>query len=69
VGVGLWFLGGLVPAVHVLTAVGVALLVVAGLSLLVRPRARTMHWRGRQIELQREPTAAERLYRLIYRAP
>jgi hypothetical protein len=67
VGVALWFLGGFVTALHVLAAVGVALLVVAGLSLLVRPRAQIMHWRGRRIELQREPTAAERLYRLIYR--
>lgn len=69
VGVGLWFLGAFVPAAHVLTAIGVAMLVVAGLSLLVRPRAQTMYWRGRRIELQREPTMAERLYRLIYRTP
>jgi len=67
VGVVLWFLGGFVTALHLLAVVGVALLVVAGLSLLVRPRAQTMYWRGRRIELQSNPTAAERLYRLIYR--
>ena len=44
-----------------------ALLVVAGLSLLIRPRARTMYWRGRLIELNDEPSVGERLYRLIYR--
>jgi hypothetical protein len=67
--VALWFLGGFVTALHLLAVLGVALLVVAGLSLLVRPRAQTMYWRGRRIELQSKPTAAERLYRLIYRNP
>ena len=69
IGVGLWLVGALLPAVHALTVVGVALLVVAGLSLLIRPRARTMYWRGRRIDLPGEPTVGERLYRLIYRKP
>jgi hypothetical protein len=69
IGVGLWLVGVLLPAVHALTAVGVVLLVVAGVSMFVRPRARTMYWRGRQIDLQSEPTVGERLYRLIYRTP
>src|SRR5688572_21770308 len=46
IGVGLWVIGVLLPAVHLLTIVGIALLVVAGLSLFIRPRARTMYWRG-----------------------
>jgi hypothetical protein len=59
----------LVPPLHLLATVGVALLVVAGLSLFVRPRARTMYWRGRRIELSDAPSAGERLYRLLYRTP
>ena len=69
IGVGLWVIGALLPVVQALTVVGVALLVVAGLSLLIRPRARTMYWRGRRIDLHGEPTVGERLYRLIYRSP
>jgi len=69
IGVGLWVIGLVLPAVHLLTIVGIALLVVAGLSLFIRPRARTMYWRGRRIDLDSEPTAGERLYRLIYRQP
>ena len=69
IGVGLWLAGALVPLLHALAAVGVVLLIVAGLSLLIRPRARTMYWRGRQIELNDEPSVGERLYRLIYRTP
>lgn len=69
IGVGLWLAGALVPLLHVLAPVGLALLVVAGLSLFVRPRARTMYWRGRLIELNDSPSVGERLYRLIYRTP
>ena len=69
IGVGLWLVGALVPLLHALTIVGVALLVVAGLSLFIRPRSRTMYWRGRRIELNDEPTVGQRLYRLIYRTP
>jgi hypothetical protein len=69
IGVALWLAGALVPLLHVLAPVGLALLVVAGLSLLIRPRARTMYWRGRLIDLHDEPSVGERLYRLIYRTP
>jgi hypothetical protein len=67
--VGLWLAGALVPLLHALAPVGLVLLVVAGLSLFVRPRARTMYWRGRLIELNDESSVGERLYRLIYRTP
>src|SRR5690349_16988763 len=68
IGVGLWLAGVLVPLLHALATIGVALLVVAGISLFIRPRAPTMYWRGRRIDLDDEPSAGERLYRLIYRA-
>ena len=69
VGVGVWLVGALLPVLHALAAVGLALLVVAGLTALIRPRAQSMYWRGRRIDLDREPTTGERLYRLIYRRP
>jgi len=47
--------------------IGIALLVVAGLSLLIRPRSREMYWRGRRMELGGGPSLGERLYRAIYR--
>ena len=67
VGGGLWLAGVLVPALGTLVLVGLMLVLVAGLSLLIRPRAREMYWRGRRIELGGERAWGERLYRLIYR--
>jgi hypothetical protein len=67
IGLGLSLVGVLVPALGMLTLLGVAALVVAGLSLFVRPRAQAMYWRGRRVELAGEPTWAERLYRMIYK--
>lgn len=66
VGGGLWIAGMLIPAFGVLGVIGIGLLLVAGLSLLIRPRHRETYWRGRRIELE-PPSAGERLYRLIYR--
>jgi hypothetical protein len=59
--------GILVPALSLLTLVGIVLVLVAGLTSFIRPRARQMYWRGRQLELGNEPTWGERLYRAIYR--
>ena len=67
IGGGLWLLGVLAPALGFLVLVGVALLLVAGLSLLIRPRAREMYWRGRRIDAGGEPTWGEQLYRKLYR--
>jgi hypothetical protein len=67
IGGALCVAGMLVPALGVLTLGGLALLLVAGLSLLVRPRTRETYWRGRQIELAGAPTWGERFYRLLYR--
>ena len=67
IGGGLWLVGVLVPSLGALMLVGLALVLVAGLSLLIRPRSRQMYWRGRRIDLGGEPTWGERLYRMIYR--
>ena len=61
---------GLVGAlVHLtlLAPIGIALLVVAGIGQLIRPRSREMYWRGRRIELDDSPSAAHRLYRAVFR--
>lgn len=67
IGGGVCLAAVLVPALGALMLVGLALVLVAGLSLVVRPRGREMYWRGRRIELGGEPTWGERLYRAIYR--
>ena len=67
IGGGLWLAGVLVPAFGALVLVGLTLVLVAGLSLLIRPRAREMYWRGRRIEVDGQSTWSERLYRAIYR--
>ena len=47
--------------------VGLALAVVALLSMLVRPQGRAQHyWRGRPVDLPAE-SWSDRLYRLLYR--
>lgn len=68
VGLGVWILGALVPALGVLVPVGIILLVGAGLGQLLRPRKRTMYWRGRNIELDGEPTPATRLYHVVFKS-
>jgi hypothetical protein len=67
IGAGLWLVGVLIPALGMLSTIGIAALVVAGLSLLIRPRTREQYWRGRRIDLGGEPGWGERLYRAIYR--
>jgi hypothetical protein len=66
-GLVVWLVGALVPAVHVLATVGLILLLVAGIGYLIRPRSRTMYWRGRQLDLGDQPGAGQRLYRAIFR--
>lgn len=67
IGLGLWIAGMIIPMLGILTFLGIAALVVAGLSLLIRPRTQEKYWRGRRIDLDGEPGWGERLYRTIYR--
>jgi hypothetical protein len=66
-GVVIWLVGALVPVLHVLATVGLLLLVVAGIGYLIRPRSRTMYWRGRQLDLGDRPGATQRIYRAIFK--
>ena len=63
----LWLISALIPVLHVLAPVAIVLLLVAGVGYLIRPRARSMYWRGRQIDLGDEPGPAQRVYRIVFR--
>ncbi len=66
-GLVVWLVGALVSVVHVLATVGLILLLVAGIGYLIRPRSRTMYWRGRQLDLGDQPGANQRIYRAIFK--
>ena len=66
-GVVIWLIGALVPVLHVLATVGLLLLVVAGIGYLIRPRSRTMYWRGRQLDIGDRPGTTQRIYRAIFK--
>jgi hypothetical protein len=67
IGVGLWLVSLVVHGLAILAPIGVIVLVVAGVGYLIRPRSRTMYWRGRQIDLGGEPTLAGRLYHAVFK--
>jgi hypothetical protein len=67
IGLILWIIGAVIHAASILVPIGLALLLVAGIGWLVRPRSHTMYWRGREIQLDDEPTTLGRLYRAIFR--
>src|ERR1700738_4031640 len=66
-GLVVWLVGAIMPGLHVLATVGLILLVVAGVGYLIRPRSRTMYWRGRQLDLGDQPGANQRIYRAIFK--
>lgn len=63
----MWLVGALIPGLHILAPVGVLLLLLAGVGYLIRPRSRTMYWRGRQLDLGDQPGPAQRVYRAIFK--
>lgn len=69
VGLAVLLVGALLPVLHPLLMVGLALLVVGFLSGLIQPRARTVTWRGRRIDLPPEPSWYHRVYWILYRQP
>jgi hypothetical protein len=70
IGAVIWLIGKLVlaPMAGVLVPLGVALLLLAAVGWLIRPRTRTTYWRGRPIELVDDvPTAGHRVYKALFR--
>jgi hypothetical protein len=68
IGAAAWLIGSLFSVATVLVPIGLALLVVAGLGWLLRPRTRTVYWRDRPIELTDDAaTLGHRLYRALFR--
>jgi hypothetical protein len=66
IGAVVWLVGALVH-LALLAPLGVALLILAGIGQLIRPRSREMYWRGRRIMLDDRPSAAHRFYRAVFR--
>src|SRR6478609_9644887 len=54
---------GLVMAAWLFAAIGVALLITAGVMTAARPRTTVMYWRGRRIEITEESSTGRRLRR------
>ena len=68
VALGVWLAGVVIHPLAVLAPIGVVLLILAGLAYLVRPKAQTMYWRGRQIDLNENPSSpVQRLYRQVFK--
>ncbi|MDQ6672810.1 MAG: hypothetical protein M3069_19045 [Chloroflexota bacterium] len=66
VGAIIWVVGALIH-LSLLVPIGIALLIVAGVGQLIRPRSRDMYWRGRLIQLDDNPSPAHRIYQAIFR--
>ena len=67
IAVVVWLIGVLVHPLAVLVPLGLALLLVAGAAYLVRPKKRTMYWRGRELDLDDNSRALDRLYRTVFK--
>ena len=66
-GLLLLLVGLMTSAGWLVVAVGVALMIAAGLVSASRPRTRVMYWRGRRIELPDESSARSPLRRWLGR--
>jgi hypothetical protein len=68
IAVAVWLVGVFFHPLAVLAPIGIALLLVAGAAYLLRPKKRTMYWRGRELELDGEAGPIDRLYRSVFRS-
>jgi hypothetical protein len=62
-----WLLGSVIHPLAILAPVGLVLLVLAGAAYLVRPKRRTMYWRGREIDLDDARSPVEQLYHMVFK--
>lgn len=67
VAIGLWLIGAFFHPLALLAPIGVLLLLLAGLAYVLRPKAQTMYWRGRRIDLNDGGGAGHQLYHLFFR--
>jgi cbb3-type cytochrome oxidase subunit 3 len=68
VGALAWLIATAFHPLAVLAPIGLALLLIAAVGWLLRPRTRTTYWRGRPIDLTDDaPTFGHRLYYTVFR--
>lgn len=67
VAVALWLIGALFHPLAILATIGIALLLLAGVAYLLRPKSQTMYWRGRRIDLNDGQGAGQHLYHLLFK--
>jgi cbb3-type cytochrome oxidase subunit 3 len=65
--VAIWLIGAIFHPLAVLAPIGVALLLAAGVAYLLRPKNRSMYWRGRRIDLDDGRSAGANVYHLFFR--
>jgi hypothetical protein len=67
IAVVVWLIGFVFHPLALLVPVGLARLLVAGAAYLVRPKRRTMYWRGRELDLDDNGGTAARLYYTVFK--
>jgi hypothetical protein len=67
IAVVVWLIGAVIHPLAILVPLGLALLLIAGAAYLVRPKKRTMYWRGRELDLGGDRAPTQRLYRMLFR--
>jgi hypothetical protein len=67
VAVAMWLIGALFHPLALLAPIGVILLLLAGVAYLLRPKASSMYWRGRRIELDDGRGVGAQLYHTFFK--
>lgn len=62
-----WLIGTLIHPLAILAPAGIILLVVAGAAYLLRPKKRSMYWRGREIDLDDDRGPIAQLYHMVFK--
>ena len=67
IGIVVWLVGAVIHPLALLAPLGLVLLLVAGVAYVLRPKRRTMYWRGRQIDLDDDRGPARQLYHMLFK--
>ena len=62
-----WLVGAVIHPLAILAPLGLVLLVLAGAAYLLRPKRRTMYWRGREITLDDDRGPIEQVYDMVFK--